>query len=95
MEHINKTINDNESKFISTSLNNVNELEVDKIADWLVEKMCNPKSRPYYCKVARLLPRNTLERFANTENEIGKHSGKLFTFLCEQEIRRKNISGRY
>ena len=87
MEHINKTINDNEDKFKKPSM--INESEVDKIADWLVEKMGYLNNRPYYCKVARKLPKDTLERFADYERDRGKHSGNLFTFLCEQEIARK------
>src|SRR3990167_7030066 len=69
---------------------NIPEDAVDRIADMLESKVHgNLESRPYYCKVARLLPAQTLERLVDTALEVGSHPGKLFTYLTKKEIARK------
>jgi len=89
IEPISNIINDNEERFNKTSLNiDIDEDDVERIADRLVEKLGYAESRPYYCKVARLLPETTLERLADTAKEVGYHSGRLFTYLTKKEIAR-------
>lgn len=70
----------------------IDEDEVDKVADQLVEKLGKTPgytdSRAYYCKVARLIPGPTLERLANDAIECGKYPGKLFTYLTKKELKR-------
>ncbi len=89
---IGNILNDNERFSSTTSLNNViDETTVERIADMLLRKLGYPESRPYYCKVARLLPESTLERLADKAKELGRHTGKLFTYLTKQEIRKLGV----
>lgn len=94
-ESLSEIINDNEPKYRKPSLDIViDEGRVEVIADLLVEKLGYVGSRPYYCKVARLIPWDILERLAIVAKETGRHSGKLFTHLTKQEIaRRRNSQG--
>lgn len=86
-EPISNYLNDNERFTRKTSLSIViDEKQVERIADRLVDKLGYSESRPYYCKVARLLPEATLERLADTAKEVGNHPGRLFTYLTKQEI---------
>ena len=89
IEDLNNIINDNEGKYKKHPLNrNLPEAAVERIASMLLEKLGYDESWPYYCKVARLIPAQTLEKLANDAKEVGKHPGKLFTFLTKNEIAR-------
>jgi hypothetical protein len=93
-ENINNIINVNDARFSKKNFKlNIPETEVERIADKLVDKLGYPLSKPYYCKVARLIPENTLERFADTEKEVGRNGGRLFTFLTKKEISKLYPNG--
>jgi len=85
-ERINSIINANELFNKAKQKPAVSEGEIDRIADMLVTKLGYPESRRYYCKVARLLDSNTLERLAVSALEVGAHPGKLFTYLTKKDI---------
>jgi hypothetical protein len=70
----------------------IDEDGVERVANRLVDLLGYSDSRPYYCKVARLLPEATLERLAVTAKESGKHPGRLFTYLTKKEIRRLGVN---
>lgn len=91
-EPISNYFNDNERYKKKSHDIKISEDTVDRIADRLVAKLGYQDSRPYYCKVARLLPEATLERLADTAKEIGRHPGVLFTYLTKKEIQKHNGS---
>ena len=93
-EPIGNYLNDN-GRFVRkfSMVDGIDENEVERIADRLVNKLGYPDSRPYYCKVARLLPGTTLERLADTAKEVGNHPGRLFTYLTKKEITSCHIEG--
>jgi hypothetical protein len=83
------SFNDIDGRFKKPGFNDELSIEaIDRIADMLEGKLgvSEPSSRPYYCTVARLLPAATLERLADTAKEVGKHPGRLFTYLTKKEI---------
>lgn len=85
-ESLNSYFNDNEDRYRKRKILNLPEDAVDRIADMLEAKLGSPDSRPYYCKMARCIPANTLERLAVTANEVGRDPGKLFTYLTKKEL---------
>ncbi|HEY5268011.1 MAG TPA: hypothetical protein VII94_02660 [Candidatus Saccharimonadales bacterium] len=97
-ERINNNSNDNGTNNISFNVNErfkretpqikLTESEVEGIAHMLLDRLGYETSWKYYCKVARLIPVNTLERLAIKANEKGDHPGRYFTFLTQREIER-------
>ena len=91
MKEISGIINDNDGRFKKPKQwVPPSEVEIDRIADILVDMLGRPESREYYCKVARHLPEATLVRIAVTAREIGREPGKLFTFLTKKESGFRN-----
>lgn len=95
IEKLDNIFNDNEGKYKPSNTQiDLPPAAVDRIADMLEEKLHGgTESRSYYCWVARQLPAQTLERLADTAHEIGRHPGKLFTFLTKHEMSKRGRGG--
>lgn len=77
---ISQTLNVNVNKL---KTNNVN---VSSIATKLVEKLDDPKSYRFFCKVARSLPESVI--WVNLEQAMtGKNPKAYFTFLCQMSMK--------
>lgn len=62
-----------------------NVTDVRRIADTLVEKLNDPNSYKFFCKVAWQLPENRI--YLNLEQALsGKNPKAYFTFLCKLEL---------
>jgi hypothetical protein len=66
-------------------------VEADNIADWLVEKLCSPNSRKFYCKVAYKLTRPKItELLAEAQEKSKTTPAQYFTFLANKELTKSN-----
>lgn len=78
--HNRYNVNDNESKNLK---NNV--IVIDNKADYLVSKLNNPQSRPFYCKVAMELTEAQIAN--NLEIALrGNNPQRYFTWLCNRQL---------
>lgn len=80
---LNKKNNDNDNV-----LKKVSVKEADQIAEWLVEKLCSPGSRSFYCKVAYKMTLPEIHSLLATALEKGHDPAKYFTFLANLQIRK-------
>lgn len=64
----------------------ITHLQVDEIADYLVEQFQSEKSREFYCKAAMRIPRARLDYLVTQAKETGKTPGALFNFLARKEL---------
>lgn len=77
---LNKYYNDN----VKQNINN-NVIDIENKADYLVSKLNNPESRPYYCKVAMNLSEADIAR--NLEIALtGRNPQRYFTWLCNRQL---------
>jgi len=88
VKHNNDNVNVYFNKHIDTDIN-IDKYEsskkVELIADRLVDKLCAPKSRAYFCKVAYKLSESRI--WQNYEAAInGKNPVGLFIWLCERDL---------
>ena len=61
--------------------------EVDLIADQLVDTFGSPGSRPFYCKVAWKLRRDTVQRLMQiAKADATRSPGGLFNVLARREM---------
>jgi len=67
----------------NVTMNNVDHLKVDYIANKLVELFSNPVAKNFYCKVAYKLPEGTIWDLVE-QSKTGDYPVKLFTWLCKQ-----------
>lgn len=72
--------NDNVKTKLSNSVN-----DIDSKADYIVSKLNNPTSRPYYCKVAMKLSEAQINQ--NLELAMGgRDPRRYFTWLCNRQF---------
>jgi hypothetical protein len=65
--------------------NDTKKTKVDVIATSLVDKLNNPDSRKYYCKVAYKLPENIIWLHLETALK-GRSPQKYFSWLCNKSM---------
>ena len=88
MDRIGKILNNDIHR--SSSRFNINDIErenpfyVDQIADWLARELGNYEYRPYYCKIARLIPKYALTNMLINAKSNGKHPARLFSHLSSK-----------
>lgn len=67
--------------------NDIKGSEVDLIADQLVSTFGSPGSRPFYCKVAWKLQRDTVQRLMQiAKADATRSPGGLFNVLARREM---------
>lgn len=88
-ENISPIVNDigKNSTAVKPPKNAAAGVEVDLVADQLVEMFGSQRSRPFYCKVAWKLSRETVFRLAQIARADGTRSpGGLFNVLARREM---------
>jgi hypothetical protein len=60
--------------------------EVDRIADYLVEQLQSPTSRPFYCLVAWNLPENLINAKLKVSLANAMNPGGYFNMIINKEM---------
>ena len=72
---------------VTKKLNNIDNDNVDRIADKLVTSLNNPDAREFYCKVGWRLAEGRI--WYNLESALrGKQPQKLFSWLCTRDMNK-------
>ncbi len=63
-----------------------NPFTIDQIADRIMRELKAPESYKYYCKLARHIPRSTLDYYLTRARNEGDDPKRLFTYLTRQHL---------
>ena len=88
-ENISPIVNDIGKNIMAVKppINAAKGREVDLIADDLVQQFGSPGSRPFYCKVAWKLKRDTVQRLMQiAKADATRSPGGLFNVLARREM---------
>lgn len=84
-DNVIKTVNINNNDNVKIRRS---EAEVNSIAGMLVEKLSNPESRRYYCKVAMSLSESEIAINLETALRSSRDPQRYFTWLCQRAMTR-------